>query len=75
MIQAITIDHTKELTYYDRKAIHNLKYYTWIEQQGRQVEELNDQWYDHDSYWHSMFAQVNDIDALIEEFNSRVGLL
>jgi len=75
LIRAITIDHTKELSYYDRKAIHNLKYYTWIEQQGRQVEELNDQWYDHDNYWHSMFAQVDDIDALIEEFNSRVGLL
>ena len=75
LIEAISIDHTKELSYYDKKAIHNLKYYTWIEQQGREVEELNDQWYDHDNYWHSTFAQVDDIDALIRDFNTRVGLL
>jgi cysteine synthase A len=75
LISAITIDHTKELSYYDRKAIHNLKYYTWIEQQGRDVEELNDQWYDHDNYWYPMFDQVDSIDKLITEFNERVGLL
>ena len=75
LIEAISIDHTKELSYYDKRAIHNLKYYTWIEQQGREVEELNDQWYDHDNYWHSTFAQVDDIDALIRDFNTRVGLL
>ena len=72
LIEAITIDHTKELSYYDKKAIHNLKYYTWIEQQGREVDELNDQWYDHDNYWHSTFAQVDEIDALIRDFNARV---
>lgn len=75
LIEAISIDHTKELSYYDKKAIHNLKYYTWVEQQGREVEELNDQWYDHDNYWHSTFAQVDDIDALIKDFNARVELL
>ncbi len=75
LISSITIDHTKELSYYDRKAIHNLKYYTWIEQQGHDVEELNAQWYDHDNYWYSMFDQVDDIDELIIDFNERVGLL
>ena len=75
LINSIGMDHTKELTYYDKKAIHNLKYYTWIEQQGRDVKELNDQWYDHDHYWYSMFDQVDEIDELINDFNSRVGLL
>jgi len=75
LISAITTDHTKELSYYDRKAIHNLKYYTWIEQQGRDVEELNKQWYDHDNYWYSMFDQADAIDELITDFNNRVGLL
>lgn len=75
LIQSITIDHIKELSYYDRKAMHNLKYFTWIEQQGRQVQELNDQWYDHDNYWHGTFGQVEKIDELITEFNDRVGLL
>ena len=36
----------KELNYNDRKAIHNLKYYTWVEQQGKDVEDLNQLWYD-----------------------------
>lgn len=72
---AITMDHMKELSYYDKKAIHNLKYYTWIEQQGKDVEELNSQWYDHDSYWNNTFDQVETIDGLITEFNDRVGLL
>jgi len=74
-IAAITLDHTKELTYYDKKAMHNLKYYTWIEQQGRDVGELERQWYDHDAYWQGMFDQVDDIDELIEAFNQRTGLV
>jgi len=39
----------KELNYYDRKAIHNLKYFTWVEQQGKEVEDLNQLWYDRDT--------------------------
>ncbi len=63
-----TIDYLKELSYYDRKAIHNLKYYTWIEQQGRAVEELNRQW--SPDYWTDLFEnEVHEFDKLIEEFN------
>jgi len=43
LLDSIAIDHSKELSCYDKKSIHNLKYYTWIEQQGRDVEELNAQ--------------------------------
>ncbi len=75
LVDSIAIDHTKELSYYEKKTVHNLKYYTWIEQQGREVQELNDQWYDHDNYWYTMFDQVDEIDALINQFNERVGLL
>jgi len=74
LLHSVTIDWIQELGYYDRKRIHNLKYYTWIEQQGRDVEELNAQWYDHESYWGATFDQVTEIDALIEEFNDRVGI-
>jgi cysteine synthase len=75
LINAIAIDHTKELSYYDRKTVHNLKYYTWVEQQGRDAQELNAQWFDHADYWAPMFDQVDAIDELIMEFNDRVGLL
>lgn len=74
-LNAVGIDHTKELSYYDKKSIHNLKYYTWIEQQGKELDELNAQWYDHDHYWGSTFEQVDKIDALITEFNARVGFI
>jgi len=68
-------DNMLELGYYERKRIHNLKYFTWVEQQGKTVEELNAQWYDHENYWGSIHRQVNQIDDLIREFNAQVGLL
>jgi len=64
-----------ELTYPERKRIHNLKYFTWIEQQGRTVEELNAQWYDYPDYWHNIQAQIGPINKLIREFNASTGLL
>ncbi|HHJ52763.1 MAG TPA: pyridoxal-phosphate dependent enzyme, partial [Caldithrix abyssi] len=68
-----TIDYLQELTYYDRKRIHNLKYFTWIEQQGKEVKELNAQWYD-EEYWRQRFSVVPQWDRLIEEFNEKVGI-
>ena len=73
-IEGLTIDNMEELTYYGRKRIHNLKYYTWVEQQGKTYEEIQKQWYD-DDYWDSIPASVDKIDALIEEFNAKTGLL
>lgn len=66
-------DSMKELTYTDRKAIHNLKYYTWIEQQGKEIDDLNTLWYDSE-VWKRMFNQVERWDELIREFNDRTGL-
>ena len=63
-----------ELNYYDRKRVHHLKYFTWIEQQGFETEELNKQWYD-DNYWTSIQQSTTKIDEMIVEFNERVGLL
>ena len=75
LLNSTGIDNMKELSYYDKKAIHNLKYYTWIEQQGKDVQELNDQWYDHKNYWGNTFKQADKIDELITEFNNRVGII
>ncbi len=72
-LKGIGIDYLEDLTYMDRKRIHNLKYYTWVEQQGKTFEEINKQWYDR-NYWNELQEQVPEIDALIEEFNDRVGL-
>ncbi len=67
------IDYVQELGYHDRKRIHNLKYYTWVEQQGKTYAEIQAQWYDPD-YWTSIQALVDPIDALIDRFNEKVGL-
>ncbi|MBG0767791.1 pyridoxal-phosphate dependent enzyme [Sphaerochaeta halotolerans] len=65
------IDNLKELTYYDRLAVHNLKYYTWVEQQGKTYEEINAQWYDK-NYWKDIPAMADQIDELIESFNKEI---
>lgn len=73
LLHSVTYDNTKELTYYDKKAIHNLKYYTWIEQQEKPLKELNAQWYDHENFWDKTLTQTGEIDQLIMEFNDRIG--
>jgi hypothetical protein len=70
----VTTDSLQELTYQDRRRVHNLKYFTWVEQQGKTYEEIMDQWYRPD-YWLSIQKQVGQIDSLIEEFNGKVGLI
>lgn len=66
------IEFFKELAYYERKAIHNLKYFTWVEQQGRTSEELNELW--NPEFWDHMFEhEVEVFDKMIEEFNKEVG--
>jgi cysteine synthase len=72
-LHGVTSDNLLELTYESRKRVHNLKYYTWVEQQGKTFDEIQAQWYDPD-YWTSIQALVPEIDALITEFNQRVGL-
>jgi cysteine synthase len=71
-LEAIGTDHMRELNYQDRKALHNFKYFTWVEQQERSVDDLRAMW-DPD-FWTETFAQVDEWDKLIEAFNARVGL-
>jgi cysteine synthase len=66
-------DNLLELTYAERRRIHNLKYFTWVEQQGKTYDEINAQWYDPE-YWTTVQGQADEIDELIKEFNGRVGL-
>ncbi|MGN8889141.1 pyridoxal-phosphate dependent enzyme [Dysosmobacter sp. HCP28S3_G4] len=85
-VQAAELDHNLhmlglktdsmlELTYQDRKRVHNLKYYTWVEQQGKTSEELNALWYDTEGTWDAVHAQAKDLDALIDQFNEESGVL
>jgi cysteine synthase A len=65
------IDHVQELGYWDRKRIHNLKYFTWVEQQGKTSAELDALW--DPSHWEGIQRQVDTIDTLIDLFNARVA--
>ena len=64
-----------ELRHSDRRRIHNLKYFTWIEQQMKPLAELNAQWADHPDFWTRIHDQAGEIDRLIRAFNERTGVL
>ena len=70
-VEAITTDHMRELSYADRKSLHNLKYFTWVEQQGKSVAELDELW--DPGFWDRTYAQVEEWDRQIEAFNARVS--
>jgi cysteine synthase len=71
-LDAISTDHLRELSYHDRKALHNFKYFTWVEQQGRTAEELRELW--DAEFWERTYAQVEEWDAQITAFNQRTGV-
>jgi len=73
-LMGTTTDNLRELSYADRKALHNFKYFTWVEQQGRSSEELHQLW--DQGFWDEVFSQdvVNQWDQLIEAFNQATGL-
>jgi cysteine synthase A len=72
-LRNIAIDHMLEMTYWDKKRIHNLKYFTWVEQLGKKVEELDRQWSD-DSYWEEKYLSYREWDKLIRKFNEKTGI-
>jgi cysteine synthase A len=73
-LQGVSTDDMLELVYPARRRIHNLKYFTWVEQQGRTYQEINAQWSDRE-YWAGFQSQALEIDQLIESFNRDVGLV
>ncbi len=72
-LQGEGIDNMRELNYYDRKSLHNFKYFTWVEQQGRTSAELDALW--EPDFWTETFGQKDEWDQLINQFNERTGLL
>jgi cysteine synthase len=62
-------DWVMEGTRQARERWHNLKYYTWVEQQGKTVEELDAQ--RDPAWWIAHQAQVSEIDNRILEERSQ----
>jgi cysteine synthase len=72
-LAGLSTDHFKELRYADRKAIHNLKYFTWVEQQGKTMEQLNELW--SASFWEHLAEKLPLWDEQIAAFNRETGVL
>lgn len=67
---AASIDWVRELTYWEAKRIHNLKYYTWVEQQGKDSRDLNALW--DPSTWDAIHAVLPAWEEAIRDFNGEV---
>ncbi len=63
------LDWIREGTQHARQCWHNLKYYTWVEQQGKTVDELNAQ--RDPEWWLAEQAKVVEIDRLIAAARGR----
>ena len=72
VLGALSDDKVLELTHVDKRRVHNLKYFTWIEQLGKDLAELRAQWEDYRSYWGGLRAQVGELDSMIEAFNAEI---
>lgn len=66
--EAITVDHTLELSQIDKERIFNLGYYTWVEQQGITLEEFENR--RNQSFWDKHYKDMISLDEKIKEFNS-----
>ena len=65
---AISVDHTLELSQIDKERIFNLGYYTSGEQQGTSLEEFEDR--RNQSFWDKHYKDMISLDEKIKEFNS-----
>ena len=68
-LQGVDTEHMRTLDRVAQKQLHNFKYFTWVEQQGKTSEELRRLW--DDDFWNEVFSQdvVDNWDRLIEAFN------
>jgi len=67
-LKGITTDHTLELNQREKERIFNLGYYTWVEQQGvdlNDFEKRRDQ-----QFWRDHYNHILSLDDRIEEFNA-----
>ena len=67
-LKGVTTDHTLELNQKEKERIFNLGYYTWVEQQGidlNHFEERRDQ-----QFWLDHYNQFLTLDERIEAFNA-----
>jgi len=67
-LQSITTDHMIELNQKDKERIFNLGYYTWVEQQGVELNHFESR--RHQSFWDIHLQKMLDLDEEIDKFNN-----
>ncbi len=68
IFQNVKTDYVQEGTVQNRDRWFNLKYYTWVEQQGKTVAQLNNQ--KSQACWQAAQAKVADVDAALRKARS-----
>jgi cysteine synthase A len=71
-LAGVRTDHFLELSRLDRTRIFNLGYFTWVEQQGISIADFVAR--REPAFWRRLLDLIPAWDALIAEFNGRVGL-
>jgi cysteine synthase len=64
-------DWVQDGTRFNRERWHNLKYYTWVEQQGKSVQELDAQ--RDPTWWRAHQQRVAEIDARLAEVRQQTS--
>tara|TARA_Y100000739_G_scaffold222526_1_gene224180 strand:- start:872 stop:1219 length:348 start_codon:yes stop_codon:yes gene_type:complete len=67
-LKGVSTDHTLELNQKEKERIFNLGYYTWVEQQGIDLEDFEkrrDQ-----NFWNDHFQKMLSLDNQVKEFNN-----
>ena len=64
-------EHLFELQHRDKERMFNLGYFTWVEQQGVEVEEFSAR--KESSYWTKLQQLIPEWDAMIRAFNEETG--
>ena len=67
-LKGVTTDHMIELDQKAKERIFNLGYYTWVEQQGINLEDFEKR--REQSFWNEHYNYILSLDERIEAFNS-----
>ncbi|PPR45719.1 MAG: Cysteine synthase [Alphaproteobacteria bacterium MarineAlpha5_Bin8] len=67
-LNGIAIDDTLELNQKDKERIFNLGYYTWVEQQGVDINDFEKR--RNINFWNEHYNYMLSLDNQIKEFNS-----
>jgi cysteine synthase len=70
-LAGMNTEHLLELGKRDRDRLFNLGYFTWVEQQGVELEDFNRR--KDPRFWASLEGLIPKWDAMIEAFNAETG--